>query len=385
MLIESTGPFALKVTHVFALFFGILGTEASAGTGLGAPANLAAPTASIEAPALYADTDYSEYWEQQFLFDNGTMVTSQFLIANFPFSKRHSLMVATLKQPGEKTIIVKNGRKRSGWHFDSAAPRLAIYQHELSGTHPDYRAKLHNTAAEIDLTYTASRNAVQLVSANNKLGLPEVSILAPYAVATGKWRPGPEIGGAGPEGDWKDLGRGKRYALHVLQRKNLNKVLRRWFRFTALANTENSPAGSQTKAPEAYTPILHRFETPSGEILSVLILLSPSEAPIRFDDIQLTTIKGQHAWRISAATAGVEITGTLETTATVDDFILSDHLNTLEKMVAGTIANIARHRYAATYALTLKQGGKQIMLQGRALAEEIILSKIKKKQRRQRR
>ncbi|MBV1901055.1 MAG: hypothetical protein KUG56_05225 [Kordiimonadaceae bacterium] len=384
MLIKSTVPFALKAIHIVTLLFGMLGTGAHAETGLGTSVNLAPPS-RIEEPQLYADADYREYWEQQFLFDNGTMVTSQFLIANFPFSKRHSLMVATLKQPGEKTIIVKNGRKRSGWHFNSATPQLSIYQHELSGTHPHYRAKLHNTAAEIDITYTASHKAVLLVSAKNTLGLPEISILAPMATATGHWRPGPEIGGAGPEGSWKDLGSGKGYALHVLQRKNLNSTLRRWFRFTALSNIQNSDTANKAGALEAYTPILHRFEAPSGDMLTVLILLSADGPPIRFDTVQFTNIKGQHAWRISAAAADVEITGILEASKTVDDFILSDHLNTLEKMAAGTMANIARHRYQATYSLALKQGDKQTMLQGRALAEEILLSEIKKKQRRQRR
>ncbi|MEX0298087.1 MAG: hypothetical protein AB3N28_03395, partial [Kordiimonas sp.] len=222
---------------------------------------------TIEQPRLYDDSDYNEYWEQQFLFDNGTMVTSQFLIANFPFSKQHGLMVATLKKTGSDAVIVKNGRKRDGWNFDETEPRLSIFQHELSGNHPGYLVRLDNTAAEVDVLYTSKAEAIPLTLEGNPLGLPELSIYAPTARAEGRWRAGPEIGGAGEEGNWEELGTGGGYGLHVVQKNSLNSSIRRWQRFTALSGDGD------------YAPIIHAFETPKGKHQSTLVLLNKGGEP----------------------------------------------------------------------------------------------------------
>lgn len=328
---------------------------------------------SIGEPQLYDDSDYNEYWEQQFLFDNGTMVTSQFLIANFPFSKQHGLMVATLKKPGEDTVIVKNGRKRDGWNFDAAEPRLSIFQHELSGSYPGYFVRLNNTAAEVDVLFTSNEEAIPLISADNALGLPEMSLYAPIVRAEGRWRPGPEIGGAGIEGEWEKIGPGSGYGLHVVQRRNLNHSIRRWQRFSA-----TSRAGG-------YAPILHAFETPNGEKKSVLLLLNGGDKPIRFDDIELTQNTSGTAWDISTKVGDASLTGTLTMENSIEDFQLKDHLNHLEQLVAGSLADISRRRFSTSYDLTLSIGGNRTNISGKALAEDIILGKEKKKKRRSRR
>ena len=97
----------------------------------------------LVAPSLSDERDYSEYWEQQFLFDNNTLATSQFLIANLPFSKHHGMMVATLKEPDKDVVVIKNGRKRSGWAFEATEPKMTIFQHQLSGSSPDFNLQLH--------------------------------------------------------------------------------------------------------------------------------------------------------------------------------------------------------------------------------------------------
>ncbi len=325
---------------------------------------------SIDKPRLYDDSDYNEYWEQQFLFDNGTMVTSQFLIANFPFSKQHGLMVATLKKPGDDTVIVKNGRKRDGWNFEAAEPRLSIFQHELSGSYPGYFVRLNNTAAEVDVLFTANEEAIPLIAADNALGLPEMTLYAPTARAEGRWRAGPEIGGAGIEGEWEKIGTGTGYGLHVIQRTNLNHAIRRWQRFSATSYTGD------------YAPILHAFETPNGEKKSILLLLKSGDAPIRFDDLELTQSASGTAWEVSAKAGDASLVGTLTTENNIEDFELKDHL---EQLVAGSLADISRRRFSTSYDLTLTIGSNSTNILGNALAEDIILGEEKKKKRRSRR
>lgn len=334
---------------------------------------LSVSASSIDEPRLYEDSDYNEYWEQQFLFGDGTMVTSQFLIANFPFSKQHGLMVATLKRPEENTVIVKNGRQRDGWNFDASEPKLSIYQHQLAGAHPGYLVRLDNTAAEVDILYTATNGAIPLIDKDNNLGLPEVSLYAPTAKAYGRWRAGPEIGGAGTDGDWQELGAGGGYGIHVVQRENMNASLRRWKRFTSM------------DSKGAFEPVLHEFETPKGDEKKILILISKFGDPIRFEDVTLTENGSDKSWKVSAQGNGATLSGTLKANGNIDEFILEDHLNHLEKLAAGSLSDIKRYRYSGEYSMTLTVNGKDHALSGRALAEDIHLGEVKKKKRRARR
>jgi len=337
--------------------------------------NVSIPLAAetITAPKLYDDSDYNEFWEQQFLFENGTIVTSQFLIANFPFSKQHGLMIATFKKPNKDMIIIKNGRTRDGWDYDPAKQRLSIFQHELSGEHPHYKTSLNNTAAEVDVTYISNQQPIPLILPNNALGLPEISLYAPTAKAHGRWRAGPEIGGAGQGGAWEDLGKGLGFGLHVVQRKSLNNAIRYWQRFTSITSTKG------------YTPILHSFETPNGERQTVLILFSATSDPIRFDNVEISESNEGTKWQIHAKAGSTSLTGSLTSTYTIGEFLLTDHLNSIEAMVAGSLADVARKRFSTSYSMTLKINGEKTHFEGTALAEEITLGKEKKRKRKPRR
>jgi len=327
----------------------------------------------ILAPSLLNDSDYSEYWEQQFLFENKTVVTSQFLIANLPFSKHHGMMVATLKEPDADTVIIKNGRKRSGWDFVADAPQLSIFQHKLSGATPGFKLQLHNTAAELDVDFSARGDAIALVEAGNALGLPEVVLYAPSATANGRWRDGPEIGGAGPDGIWHEIGSGVGYGLHVVQNKAPNAMMKRWRRFTS------------TKSNGQYEPVLHVFETPSGDTHFALLLVSDAGAPIRFDVNDFTLGTGDMKWHVEGTMGNRRLSGTMDLGNLLETFNLKDQLNGLEKLAAGSMADVGRFRYAATYEFTLLEDGKETILTGEALAEDIQMGAVKAKRRRSRR
>ena len=332
-----------------------------------------AAAAPLEAPSLSNQSDYSEYWEQQFLFDNNTVATSQFLIANLPFSKHHGMMVATLKEPGKEAVIIKNGRKRSGWNFADEEPQLSIFQHQLSGSTPSFKLQLHNTAAELDVNFSAKDDAIALVAADNKLGLPTVTLYAPSATAQARWRDGPEIGGPGPDGAWREIGAGRGYGIHVVQTKAPNAMMKRWRRFTSINSN-----GSQE-------PLLHAFETPDGETHFALLLVSKAGAPSRFDVEDFSFSEDGKSWHVKGYSGDRKLSGEMELGGLLETFNLKDQLNGLEKLAAGSMADVNRLRYTATYEFTITEGEQKTVLRGKALAEDIQMGKVKAKRRRTRR
>jgi len=343
-------------------------------TGLAVSKNGIGPAAVglISAPALSENSDYSEYWEQQFLFNNNTLATSQFLIANLPFSKHHGMQVATLKQSGKDAVVIKNGRKRSGWSFSASEPMLTIFQHRLSGGTPDFSLQLHNTAAELDVSFAAPAGALPVVAAGNKLGLPQITLYAPTARAQARWRSGPEIGGPGPDGPWHEIGVGFGYGLHVVQQKVPNTVLSRWWRFT----------GAPSKA--AVNPVLHAFETPKGKRYYALYLLAGDGTAIRFD-VNEFKAGDNGEWLLKAKADGKTLVGSITLTDQLETFNLKDQLNAIEALAAGSMADVTRLRYAASYSFELAGNGTKTTLEGTALAEDIQMGEMKEKRRRKRR
>lgn len=355
------------LAKIIALSLGILSGISGMTTKLNAH--------DLTAPKLLPDSSYSEYWEQQFLFNDSSFVTSQFLITNLPFSKHHGIMVGTLKKPQDDTIIIKNGRKKSGWAFSEAdtSDTMRIFQHELITTPEHYKLKLHNTAAEVDVTFHNAVSAVELISPENKLNLPAITLYAPSATASGKWRAGPEIGGKGPEGPWLNLGNGFGYGLHVVHTEKPNKQMKSWVRFTAKAtDTQN------------FVPIFNAFETSKGKMHYKMLLLSKTNAPISLSDVKFKNIS-QNKWKLQAANKGQKLSGIIEVTKQLDTFNLKDQLNAIEKLAAGSDADVARNRFLATYSFTFGSNGKNQTLNGSAIFEDITFSEARKKKPRRRR
>ncbi len=327
----------------------------------------------IPAPALLKNSKYSESWDQQFLFENNTVISSQFLIVNMPFSKFHGMMVATVKEPQKSTVVIKNGRRRSGWNFSGEDQKLTIFQHELSASTPGFLMQLHNTAAEVDLLFTTPAQAIPLVDAGGKLGLPQITLYAPPARAYARWRAGPEIGGLGPEGEWSTIGHGFGYGLHTVHTKPMNATIKRWRRFT----------GDRTS--DGYWPLFHVIETPGGDRKIIMILTTPLGVSTRFDVTDFTASEGDKNWRIKAHAGENQLTGTITLSHQLERFRLKDQLNGLEKLAAGSLADISRTHYEATYRFSLTKKGVTKLFEGRAMAEDIQMGAVKAKRRRARR
>lgn len=335
----------------------------------GGPAYAASEEQTLHAPALSSDRDYAEYWEQQFYFDTGALLTSQFMITNLPLSRHHGLMVASLKLPGAAPVIIKNGRKRDGWAYDSQSPHLSIFQHQLQGGHPGYLMRLHNTAAEADLLFNASARPIVLMAPDNPYGLPSVTLYAPGARGVARWRPGPEIGGPGQSGGWHSLGDGTGYGLHVVQDRPLGTVLRRWRRLVPLS------------ADGIFSPTIHLFDSPGGGQLMEAVLLPRFGEPERLSQPSKTQESEGSVWTLS----GPRLNGTIELIEQLEAFEAADQLNAVEQLVAGSLANISRSRYRASYDLEIQTtDGTPLRLTGTALIEDIIIAEDRKKRRRRR-
>ncbi len=320
------------------------------------------------APVLSDERDYAEYWEQQFYFETGALLTSQFLITNLPISKHHGLMIASLKLPGEPAVIIKNGRGRDGWTFSGDAPNLAIFQHELEGAHPGYKLRLHNTAAEVDVLFNAKHDLIELLPKDNELNLPEITLYAPIVRSFARWRAGPEIGGQGPGGEWQPLGHGKGYGLHVIQRVPLARTLRRWVRATPI------------ESEGEFAPLIHHFETPSGATQTEVILIPRFGASEKLGNV---------AVRLNGAGElvfdGRKASGTITTDIELETFLIKDQLSGVEKLVAGSLADISRFRRLAKYKMIVEVDNVTHLISGTALLEEILIGKERRNRRRIRR
>ncbi|WP_262692822.1 hypothetical protein [Kordiimonas aestuarii] len=338
---------------------------------------------AISAPQLRENSNYSEFWEAQFLFESGAYSASEFLITSFPLSKHHGLMISTLKPPQGtdgfgKQIIIKNGRKRSGWHYDGSADALNIYQHELSGRRPEYLLRLNNTAAEVDIAFKSELRSIPIIHSDAANGLPEVTLVAPAAYALGRWRAGPEIGGKGHADQWRELGHGVGYALHIVQDRDLSESLVRWQRFSSI------PAFRTGGAADHTMPFLHVFTRPDDTVAAVLVLVGPDGTHMRFDNVKLELVR-TGTWMLVATSDVAIVRGEIETTTPIEKFVLKDHLNGIERMMAGTLSTIERSRDQVNYRLEISQAGNTDVVSGTMIYEDITLEAKKERPRRMRR
>ncbi|MCJ9429630.1 hypothetical protein [Kordiimonas marina] len=313
------------------------------------------------APIMSDKSHYSEYWEQIFLMDDGTLFTSQFTIANFPFSKHRGLMLSTLVWPDGKTVVIKNGRSRKGWDYDAVNHQLKIYQHTLKPTEDGYALHLHNTAAEARMDFQPMAEPLTFLKWEAGKSDYGVTYYAPEATAKVSWRPGPEIDGPGDDGPWMALGSGTGFGVHVIQTDSLENMFSSWMRALPLGKTDGD------------RPVFNWMVKPGGKAVAQLSLIDSKGQLITLTDVQFDADKDGNVWHVRAKGNGVALKGAYRLEKSVDTFALGDHLTAIEKMAAGTLAQLKRQRYQASYDFTLSRKGHKTALKGRALAEILKL------------
>ena len=322
-------------------------------------------------PTLSKGSGYNEYWEQQFLFDGDILLTSQFLITNIPLSRNHGIMLASIKEPNAPSLLIKNGRSRSGWSHNAEIPLLAIFQHELKGPFPNYQLTLDNTAAQAIVDFKTLANPIELMASDNPDNLPAITLYIPAAVATGKWRKGPANRAGDSYGDWHQLTNGSGYALHARQTAESSTSLSRWIRLNGLVQRANERV-----------PILHQFHKRDGSKHTILLILKNGEIEARFEGVELKDSSSSDTLVIRAMDSEWQIKGTIIKRKLLEEFNIEDHLNGVEKLVAGPTVKVERQRFVTSYNISIASEQGVELLSGDALMEDIILPQPKQSKRR---
>lgn len=334
------------------------------------------------APQLLEQGEYSEYWEQFLVFEDGTILSSQFLIANFPFSRHRGIMVSSLLLPDGERLVIKNGRSRKGWVFAPDGSAISIYQNVLAATDSGFRLKLHNTLAELELQVASVAQpwkAPRLHSQRSS-GWLDFDLYAPQATAQGRWRPGPEIG-ADPLGPWQPLEGGRGMGLHLVLTAGLPDLMQSWLRVTALGSLDD---------PGFF---LSNVTRPDGQHQNVLLLMRPGQENLEFTGLSVEILETQRIedadlpklLRLKAQNGAYGLEGTIRLDRFLEYFNFLDHLNSIERILATSMPPVRRLRFLATYEMVLTGPGTPFALSGKAFGEQTAVGTPDDKSRKRRR
>lgn len=335
-------------------------------------------------PLLLMSSKYNEYWLQYFLFEDGSYLTTQFSIINFPFNKHKAIMLSTLITPDGKRYVIQNGRGRSDWTFDPDSLNITFSRdinHNIQGRFPDYSLRVHNTVAEAELKLKSSlpvlNHDVLTIGKGKKMA---ASIYAPHFEAEGKWRLGEEAG-APPNGPWIDFSKGEGFGLHVLMDGSIDQFMNNWIRVFGLKDKDNERI------------ILSSILQSDGERNSQLILHDGNAVTATFRNIQVDVTEEQKAGKktfpkvvtLKAKNGPDTLEGTIRFTKKLQHFSLKDHVTTLERLVLSGFPTFTRYHYVADYDLsyTTSQGRRKIT--GKAMSEFTQIDAAKKPKKKRRR
>jgi len=322
-------------------------------------------------PTLSGKSKYNEYWEQYFIFEDGTLITSQFLVINFPFNKHRGIMLSNVVRPDGTTYIIKNGRKKGEWSTnpDKLDFRFSrSVDHYLRGTAPNYEMRLKNTTGQADLKMTSVLEPIDLGTyPGRKKSNMSSTIYAPHFEATGTFKPGPEVV-PNDDAPMIDLGNAQGFGMHVRSDGQMDYLVDDWLRVFGLTDKNN---------PDAPQMILSSISRPKGQKDNMLRLRGKDGYLDSFTDIIVTVLEEKQddrstyptKIRISADSDKGKLIGEIDFTKKLEHFRIDDHLSSLERTLYKIFPSVLRYRYLADYNLlyTTDQGTTKIT--GKALSE----------------
>ncbi|MBL4894962.1 MAG: hypothetical protein JKY59_08890 [Emcibacter sp.] len=337
-------------------------------------------------PQMLKDKFYKEYWEQHFLFEDGTFITSQFLVANFPWpvGRDHGIMISTVVSPDGKRTIIKNGRNFGKWGFDTEKFDLFIHTHRLKSTGNKHDIHVGTVGRNvIDITGSAAIPPLDHQRHQRKKDYMETSFYLPYFKGDRNWR---------VQYDEKqpfEVGKGKvqGFGTHVIFNGRVEGLLQNWLRISGLSSVDDASDKNRL------VPFLSAQTRSDGRQDSLLTLKNAANDVISFSDITLTYKNIIQATKKSSYPTVIEITakndtgsltGTIRFTRKIDHFNIMDHLNFFERTFAKSRASIANYRYIADYDFSYVTAEGTQKITGKALSEykDILSPKKKKKKRR---
>jgi len=335
-------------------------------------------------PQLLDDKFYKEYWEQHFLFEDGTFVTAQFLAANFPWpvGDDHGIMIATVVKPDGTRTIIKNGRDLGKWGFDAEKFSLFIHTHRLKQEDGIY--DLHVGAPDknaVNATFSSAALPLDHMKFKRKKASMESSIYLPFFEGSGNW----QVQQGEKEPLLTGAGKIQGFASHVLITGRLERVLNSWLRVGGLSGADNQPMPflSAQERPDGSRDIILALKNAAGEITKF------SDISIDYQDIQQAPHKSSYPTviKVMGHSETESLSGTIRLSRKIDHFNIYDHLNFFERSFAMFRASVANYRYIADYDLLHTTAAGSQKLTGKALSEyqDILNPREKKKPRRKKR
>lgn len=316
-------------------------------------------------PLLMEEKNYTEYWEQYFYLEDGSLVTSQYLVANFPWpvGKDHGIMVGTLVTPSGELYVIKNGRKPGKWGFKQDALDMFIHTHSLSGSGDNLSVHLENTMAIVDLNLTSTQAELNHQSYSSEDGFIETSIYAPRLRGSGNWQLGPEAGFK-EYGPVHNVESATGFGFHVLMTDKVDMLVKNWTRVLALGSEGPIPFLSAITRPDEAQDIIFRLF--DGDAVVDIF----SDVKISYQDMsEEKDASYPKSIEISASGEKGEIKGTINFSKKFDHFNLKEQLNFFEKTFAKSNPSVTNFRYLSDYNLVYKTSEGENILKGKALSE----------------
>ena len=336
-------------------------------------------------PLMIKDKNYTEYWEQFFYLSDGSLVTNQFLVANFPWpvGNGHGIMLGSLVTPEGKLYVIKNGRNRENWGYNEKVLDFYIHTHRLKSVRDGYSIHLENTMGTIDLELKSNQSPLSHKKFSSSNGFMETNFYAPSLIGNGKWQLGPE---AGFElmGPVHTIDQASGFGVHVIMTDTADQLIKNWVRIFGIGNDD-------------IKPFLSSITRPNGEEEIILKLFDVNEEFDSFKDVDITYdniivergVSYPTTIKISAKSNKGDLDGTFKYTKKIAHFNLNEHLNFFEKSFSKTNPLVNNFRYLVDYSLVYKTAEGEKTFASKALSEYTdITSAIKtppKKRRRNRR
>lgn len=316
-------------------------------------------------PMMLEDKNYTEYWEQYFYLSDGSMVTSQFLIANFPWpvGKDHGIMLSTLITPEGKQYVIKNGRNLGDWGYKENALDIFIHTHRLSQRGDEVNIHLENTMAIVDINSKSTISPFSHESYSSDEGYIETSFYAPSLIGNGNWQLGEEAGFK-PNGPVNNAEIAEGHGVHVLMTDKVDNLIQNWTRVSGLGNDELRPFISAITRPDDKKDIIFKLFD-DDKIIDTF-----KDVELKFESItKEKDTEYPKRLKLSAKGENGTIEGEINFNRKMDHFNLTDNLNFFERSFAKSNPRVTNFRYIADYNLVYKTAEGEKLLSGKALSE----------------
>lgn len=327
-------------------------------------------------PQLLSNGRYTEGWDHYFYFSDGTFLAAQFVFTNFGIGDHRGLVIGTLVRPDGRVLTLKNGRARDAWSYDPDRLDLRLASHQLVAQEADYRIYLKNSSGEIDVRFlptTVPWRIGYTWEGTKGKHYQRVSVYAPHANATGRFRLGPREGGA-DNAPWTQLRSGQGFGLRYVNSKALSSMILDWLRVFPI------------HVDQDWQPVLNSISRIDGQRVSGLALFNGAEQQrteelvVNIESTESDPYRGrvhQIPKKLSLRGEGQNffVSGTMTLTRFLNRFDVVSELKPLERFIVQFITTPVHYRFLADYDLQYQLDGVKQSLHGMALVEFMSLQK----------